>query len=247
MRRVLTGIFVCLASFAMVGGCQAEPPSKHCACAKANGCQCPLPGRPKQPSGGASQGGGEAARHEEHVGHREHRLAHREHGMAAHERHAEGHGRRMEARETHSRWREAEREYRPGYAALDYGYRSRSRAYPLEEGHPHFGRPTHRYAEAEASGDMYAYGDRRRAHRMHPYAEAERDYGPDYEENGPSPDGDFGARGESGYGPEPFAGPDDGEAEMNAGADSRMSINTPSALDPWHGYGVDCPELPDSE
>ena len=237
MRRVLTAASLCVAAFAVLGGCQAEPPSKPCACPKGTGCQCPLPGT-QHGSGGANQGGAKMAKPEEHVAQREHHKGRRE-ARAEHERHMARRGAQREAREEEQRsGREASRFYG------GYGYHSESHAYSMREGS--------RTAEGYGSEEEYAYGMHRHSHHRHRYAEGSGS-GQESDEGGPPSGGEaYGAEGEQDSGPPDQAGSEnsgrpEGAAppEAEAAGISQMSINAPAALDSWHGYGVDCPQRDD--
>ena len=141
--------------------------------------------------------------------------------------------------------RRGERERESGGGAAPYGYSSPSHAYALRDGH--------RYTEENGSEEAYGSGMHRHFH-MHQFAERPG-YGPESDENGSNSDEEA-YRSESqqeyesnnegepeyGTGPEEQAGP-----EPRATGVGQMSINSPSALDSWHGYGVDCPELYDRE
>ena len=238
MRRALTAGSLVFGAFALLTACQAEPPSKPCICPKGSGCQCPLSGS-GHASGGANQGGTASAKPEEHVAQRDHQSGH----SAAHAgRHTHGRQTRTARRETEQEAREEGRGERSGGAlaqgALPYDYHSQSDAYSLREGH--------RDRDGYASEEQHAYRMRHHFHWMHRHME---------ERSSSSGDEERGSRYGEDYGP-PERAPQDqagrrsgGETEEEAGPAERymgsgqMSINSPSALDSWHGYDVDCPEL----
>lgn len=243
MHRVLTVVSLCAAVFALGGGCQQEPSSQPCACPKGTGCQCPLPG--SHASGGANQGGAETAKHEPHVAraghHRRHRVARAEHRERMREQ--------MESREAEREAQEegrGKRERESFGGAAPYGYRSPSHRYAFRQGR--------QYAEEYGSEQTYGYGMHRHFHHMHRFTERPG-YGPESDENGPNSDEEaYSPESQQEYGPKDEGEPEySARPEEQAGPEPRttsagqMSINSPSALDSWHGYGVDCPELYDRE
>jgi hypothetical protein len=167
------------------------------------------------------------------IGKREARMGH---GEATTER-RDGH---------HWGWRDHEhfRFYR-GLASLPYGYRSTSRHYAMRERfrglgmHERFamrgysgsgGYSEERFGGGASGGpDGYSGG---RGYGPAPEAEGDQDRESGYADEGPGPE-----YGDEGPGP----GYGEGEGDYAAAGGGSMSINSPAALDSWHGYGVDCP------
>jgi hypothetical protein len=243
MRRVLTALSLCVAAFAF--GCQAEPPSRACACPKGSGCQCPLSG--PQHASGTNQGRAKPAKQEEHVARREHHRRHQE-ARAERGRHLKNHGSLTQRREAAREAQEGEYSEQSGgalqhgYGAMPYGYHSQSHSYSKREGR--------RPAEVYGSEEEYAHGTHRHSHRMHRRTD-ERGYGPGDDESGSVYGEGYGPEVERGqeYGSEArdargySDGPEEAvPSEANPTGVNQMSINSPTTLDSWHGYGVDCPE-----
>jgi len=218
----------------VAAGCQPEQTACHCSGAN---CSCPLPPAPKPAASdskkdntagqqiAADDGEAQHRRHATHHAARHTRIAmdgSYRHGHAAGWAH--GRVRHEAARATSHR-----RASREAYGAPPYDYHSRS----------------HHYASAQE----WAYAERRHARRALRQSERENRYSERDAESQPLPE----TYSEESGGAESYDGGEyegDGDSEgpppsYSGGAAGHwtMSINAPEALDSWHGYGIDCPDL----
>jgi hypothetical protein len=136
---------------------------------------------------------------------------------------------------SHRRYATRASKYRRAHAqasALPYDYRSQSRSYWSGE------RSDERDTDYDSRWESYGrngYGHHRRYSQRGGKWDYSEDYAqeaPDYAGNGYG-EGSYDEGPDASYDPETAAGP--------------MSINRPAALDPWNGYGADCPDAEDRD
>jgi len=227
MRGFVTGLsFLGVLAFgAVLAGCG---PSKPCQCAQQSGCHCPLPPVsakeakpviPPTPNGNELQ----TTHRVQRVAHRMHLLrhAHSQRNYAALVAHAHHRGTREERQwplRVHPRFTNA----------LPYNYHSALHSYRTGE---RFAENHDGYASPEPNYGHYGY---RKHHRYSRDGVGERGYGERYGEEASSYAQDGYSEGPNAEGPEDY---------YSGNAGTAMSINSPAALDPWHGYDADCPDV----
>lgn len=235
MHRVVRNL--ALAGVLLLGGVAAgcQPEQKECHCSGPN-CSCPLPPAPKpaasdgetdQNAGPQIAASGAAAHRQMHVAHHAASRAHR--AMAARHRHGHLAARAHERVGGAARFASNHRTGREASRALPYDYRSGSHHY--------------------ASTQEWAYAERHRARRAVRQSEYDNRYSERDTEPQPLPET---YSEESGRAESYDGGEYDGAGELEGPPPSysggaaghwTMSINAPEALDSWHGYGIDCPDL----
>jgi hypothetical protein len=229
MRRFVTSFLGVLVLGGLLAGCG---PSKPCQCAQQSGCHCPLPPRPAKEAKPLIPPA--PAGNESHVVQRTRtRLAHRAHAARYPHSHRHYAVLMVHVRRSHheAMWEQDGRNQRVrahSTNALPYDYRSTSRRYRAgdrfaenyggyEDAAPDYGhygrRKPHHYSRAGTRAWGYAAG----------HGEAASGYAEDGYNEGPNTEG-----------PEDYYSGNTGTA---------MSINSPAALDPWHGYDADCPDV----
>jgi hypothetical protein len=113
-----------------------------------------------------------------------------------------------------------------------YDYHSTSRSYRAGE------RFAENYGEYDGTTRNYGKYGHRSHHRYSREGLSDWRYSEGYGEEAPG-------YAQNRYSEEPNAeGPDD---YYSGNAGIAMSINSPAALDPWHGYDADCPDAYDGE
>lgn len=231
MHRLVRNL--ALAGVLLLGGVAAgcQPEQTACHCSGAN-CSCPLPPAPKPAASGSEKensGGQQIAARNGEAKHRAHAARHTRMAMGTSYRYAHA------AARAHERFRRGaarstlhHRASREAYRALPYDYHSRS----------------HRYASTQE----WASAERRHARRALRHSEQENGDSGREAEPQPMPETYSKESGEAeSYegGEYEGAGESEGPPSYSGGAAGHwtMSINAPDALDSWHGYGVDCPNL----
>ena len=232
MRGFVAGLsfLSVLALSALLAGCG---PSKPCQCAQQSGCHCPLPPvsakEAKHVIAPAPNG------NELHITHRlQARVAHRMRHAHSHRHYAVrmDHARRSahEAMWERDDWNRRVQAHSTD--ALPYDYRSTSRGYREGE------HSAENYRDHNGAEPNYDHYGRRKHHRYSRDEVGERGYGERYGEEASS-------YGQDGYSEGPNAeGPED---HYSGNGGTAMSINSPAALDPWHGYDADCPDVYSAE
>lgn len=214
MHRLLTGLFLAaILTGGMTGGCQ---PTKPCRCVQSRGCRCPLPPPPARPAKPAApiqppQPAGERQRTHQ-AAESQTEAAHRgERESSTREWHGADHERR--ARKRH----ETPASSRSG-GALSSDDVNFSRGY--REDQTRFFETRGMLHNPPGARETFEHWER---HHHGPYRQG-RGYifGHHKEDAEQSP-------------------PGTSDYERDPEGASRMSINTPAARDPWHGYGVACP------
>jgi hypothetical protein len=219
MRRLMPGFSLAavLIFGGMVGACQ---PTKPCHCVQSGGCRCPLLPPPKNTS--ALEQSGQTQTNKAHQSARHAREARAEYVAPRHEKRFAPH-RGHHGEVGHTRRHQAGTE--PQGSAKEH-----------ESWIARPGRHLHRTYEAPSSrsGGALSYDSASRSNRLGAYS---------------PPRGRFALREREreGFEDDRFhdnAHRHDAEREYDERRfePARMSINSPEALEPWRGYGIECPD-----